>query len=565
MSSSPNVSFEIQVLTDKHWVVAEFASDEAKAKAFADNLLQKGNHSAVRVVRDRRGADGLHKETVIQEKTATPRSTGPDISLSPVSEAPVCRELVDFFGLNARLTMGRLLRKYLDDVVVSPTELLHSAAEMKRFGDKGTLLFSSIDRISTLQAAATGEDAKGRRDFLNKAWDDGLARARKFLAKKPATPKTFADVLKGVALGGDEHPYLCLSYMSLRLLETRSWLGKLDILLGWAAEESAAPVLALMDGIVADILNSAQLIQDLLGFQSNLGAALSALADLAEGKAQAAKFAPETFTALNLLFAQGKLPQARQVLLGRVTRELGGQNPLSRNEPKQEYEVFHKVMHRLVSHRGVLGGGASVEGMVHRVARIHAHLGSVGAGQAVDLALSALSDNVLRVQFMLALTEAPAGQSLGRSLIDTLAGRVRGAANINDWVPVRMPPPERMAALAAANRSLVSAPSLEEGMRKELGGLVDDTLAAYLVDEGVIEKIDKPDDPLALRAIRLIKFCGSGVLIEGKSLNLARARVIDHLRQPQFEEKFLASVPEQDKAEKHLREFHRLLVETGFR
>lgn len=565
MSSSPNVSFEIQVLTDKHWVVAEFASDEAKAKAFADNLLQKGNHSAVRVVRDRRGTDGLHKETVIQEKTATPRSTGPDISLSPVSEAPVCRELVDFFGLNARLTMGRLLRKYLDDVVVSPTELLHSAAEMKRFGDKGTLLFSSIDRISTLQAAATGEDAKGRRDFLNKAWDDGLARARKFLAKKPATPKTFADVLKGVALGGDEHPYLCLSYMSLRLLETRSWLGKLDILLGWAAEESAAPVLALMDGIVADILNSAQLIQDLLGFQSNLGAALSALADLAEGKAQAAKFAPETFTALNLLFAQGKLPQARQVLLGRVTRELGGQNPLSRNEPKQEYEVFHKVMHRLVSHRGVLGGGASVEGMVHRVARIHAHLGSVGAGQAVDLALSALSDNVLRVQFMLALTEAPAGQSLGRSLIDTLAGRVRGAANINDWVPVRMPPPERMAALAAANRSLVSAPSLEEGMRKELGGLVDDTLAAYLVDEGVIEKIDKPDDPLALRAIRLIKFCGSGVLIEGKSLNLARARVIDHLRQPQFEEKFLASVPEQDKAEKHLREFHRLLVETGFR
>ncbi|HLO78555.1 MAG TPA: hypothetical protein VK196_19040, partial [Magnetospirillum sp.] len=75
--SPPNVSFEIQVLTDKHWVVAEFATDEAKAKAFADNLLQKGNHSAVRVVRDRRGADGLHKETVIQEKTATPKSSGP--------------------------------------------------------------------------------------------------------------------------------------------------------------------------------------------------------------------------------------------------------------------------------------------------------------------------------------------------------------------------------------------------------------------------------------------------------------------------------------------------------
>ncbi|MBX9633946.1 MAG: hypothetical protein K2X44_03105 [Magnetospirillum sp.] len=565
MSGPPNVSFEIQVLTDKHWVVAEFASDEAKAKAFADNLLQKGNHSAVRVVRDRRGADGLHKETVIQEKTATPRSSGPDIALSPVSEAPVCRELGDFYGLDARLTMGRLLRKYFDEVVVSPTELLHSAAEMKRFGDKGTLLFSSIDRIATLQAATTGEDAKGRRDFLNKSWDDGLARARKFQTKKPETPKTFADVLKGVALGGDEHPYLCLSFMTLRLLETRSWLGKLDVLLGWAAEESAAPVVALMDGIIADILNSAQLIQDLLGFQSNLGAALSALADLAEGKALAAKFAPETFNGLNQLFAQGKLSQARQVLLGRVTRELGGQNPLSRNEPKQEYEVFHKVMHRLVSHRGVLGGGASAEGLLHRVSRIHAHLGTVGAGQALDLALTALSDNVLRVQFMLALTEVPEIQGMGRALMDALAGRVRGAANIDAWVPVRMSPPERMAALAAVNRSLLTAQALDPDLRKELGGVVDEILAAYLVDEGVIEKIDKPDDPLALRAIRLIKFCGSGVLIEGKSLNLARARVIEHLRQPQFEEKFLASVPEPGTAEKHLREFHRLLVETGFR
>lgn len=567
--SPPNVSFEIQVLTDKHWVVAEFATDEAKAKAFADNLLQKGNHSAVRVVRDRRGADGLHKETVIQEKTATPKAGAADVSLSPVKEAPVCRALADFYTLDARLTLGRLLRRYLDEVVVSPSELLHSGAEMKRFGDRGTLLFSSIDRISTLQAAASGEDGKARRDFLSKMWDEGMARARRFVASKPATPKTFADVLKGVAKGGDDHPYLCLSLMALRLLETRSWIGKLDILLGWAdevqAEAEPGPALALMDGIVADILNSAQLIQDLLGYQANLGAALCSLADLAEGKAEAAKFAPETFKGLNALFAKGVLPQARQVLLDRVVRELGGQNPLSRNEPKQEYEVCHKVMHRLVSHRGVLGGPETAEAVIHRVSRIHTHLGSVGAGQAVELALAALADNVLRVQFLLALGDAPVGRGMGRALTDLLVGRVQGAKGIDSWVPVRMPPPERMAGLAAANRSLLACQTVEVELRRDLAGVVDDILAAYLVDEGVIEKIDKPDDPLALRAIRLIKFCGSGVLIEGKSLNLARARVIDHLRQPQFEEKFLASVPEAGKGEKHLREFHRLLVETGFR
>ncbi|NFV80869.1 hypothetical protein [Magnetospirillum aberrantis] len=570
MSPPPNVSFEIQVLTDKHWVVADFANDEAKARAFADNLLQKGNHAAVRVVRDRRGLDGLHTETVIQEKTAAPRTGGPDLSLAPVKDAPLCRSLGDFYGIEARLTLGRMLRKYLDEVVVSPSELLHSAAEMKRFGDRGTLLFAAIDRISTLQAATSGEDGKTRRDFLSRMWDEGLARARKVAASKPKTPKTLAEVLKGVEKGGDEHPYLCLSLMTLRLLETRSWIGKLDTILGWAAEATemgpqAGSALALMDGIVADILNSAQLIQDLLGYQANLGAALCSLSDLAEGTGQAAKFAPETFNGLNALFATGVLVEGRRVLLDRVARELGGQNPLSRNEPKQETEVCHKVMHRLVGHRGVLGEGASAEAMVHRIAHIHAHLGTLGTVQAVELTLSALSDGVRRVQFLLALAKAPMGLAMGRGLVDLLSGRVLGAKTMNEWVPARLGPPERMAALAAANRSLLASAELDEDTRRQLASHVDETLAAYLVDEGVIEKIDKPDDPLALRAIRLIKFCGSGVLIEGKSLNLARARVIEHLRQPQFEEKFLASVPKPSEAEKHLREFHRLLVETGFR
>ncbi|MBR9972850.1 hypothetical protein [Magnetospirillum sulfuroxidans] len=563
--ASPNVSFEIQVMADKHWVVAQFADDEDKAKAFADNLLQKGNHSAVRVVRDFRRLDGLHTETVIQEKTTTLRASVADVSLSPVSDAPLCTQLADFFAPEARLTMGRLVRKYLDDVTVTPTEMLHSAAEMKRFADKGSLLFAAIDRIATLQAAAAGGDAKARRDFLSKSWDELVARGRKFAARKLKVPKTLADILAEVEKGGEEHPYLCLSMISLRLLESRSWLGKLEILIGWAGEAATTPILPMIDGIIADIVVSAQLIQDLLGFQSNLGAALIQLCNLAEGKAEPAKFSPEIFGGLNALFATGTLEQAKTVLLSRVIRELGGANPLSRNEPKQEFETFCKVMHRVVSHKGVLGGGAMAEAILHRITRIHAHLGTVTASQAIDLALSAFSDHTLGVQYLLALADGPLGRGMGAGLTDLLIAKVREADHINKWVPIRKPPPERMTALAAANRNLLAAEALETETRGGLGRHVDEVLARYLLDEEVIEKIDKPDDPLALRAIRLIKFCGSGVLIEGKSLDLARSRVIEHLRQPQFEEKFLASVPETGKAEQHLREFHKLLLQTGFR
>ena len=563
--SGPRISFEVQVLEDKRWVVTQFMSDEGQAKAFADNLLQKGNHAAVRVVKDWQRPDGRHSETVIQEKTSEIKNKGPDLALGAISDAPRCRELADFYAPTARQTFGRLVRKYLDEMQVTPSEMLHSAAELKRFGDKGNLLFAAIDRVSTLQAQASGEDAKTRRDALSKAWDDIGARARALAAKKLPACKSFAEIAATTAKGGEDAGYLTQTLMTIRLSDVRSYCGKLDILLGWAAEPEAAPAMEWIDPFVADILLSAQTIQDLLGFQPNLAAALTQLCDLAEGKAAAAKFAPDTFTALNGLFASGKLPCSKALLLSRVVRELGGANPLSRNEPAQESEAFAKLMHRLVSHKGVLAGGPAAEALLHRVSRIHAHLGSVTASQGLDLLLGLLSDRVLKVQYLLALTGSELAAGMADALADMVADKVRKAEHIDKWVPVRLSPPERMSALAGLNRSLLAAPALPGDLGAELGGRVDTVLAKYLLDEEVIEKIDKPDDPLAMRAIRLIKFCGSGVLIEGRSLNLARARVIEHLKQPQFEEKFLASVPEPGKAEQHLREFHRLLVQTGFR
>lgn len=559
-------SFEVQVLTDKNWVIAEVSSDEAKAMAFADNLLQTGNHIAVRVVRDWLRADGKHAETIILEKKGEERK-GTDLSLAPITEAAPCRELADFLGPQSRLTIGKLCRKYLDETGITPTELLHSHAELKRFGDKDRLLFSAIDRVATLQAAAMGEEPKARRDFLSESWDKLVLRARDLCGRKLVVPKSLADILDAKGDGAEATRALRLVRMSARLLETRMLLGKLDVLVAWTAEDGAGEIMDLVDCFVADLMVSAQVIQDLLGFQPNLGSALGSLCDLAEGVAQPARYAPESFTELNRLFAEDKLPQAREILLSRVARELGGANPLSRNEPSLEFEMFHKVAHRLVDHERVLGGAASAEALLQRSARVHS-TGQAALRQALDYLLAALADTCHRVQVLVALGGSALGQGMGQGmgkrLDEELRGRVLGADHIDSWVPARHPPRDRMAALAAANRILGKADFLDEDLRVELANHVDEMLAKYLLDAGVIEKIDKQDDPLAMRAIRLVKFCGSGVLINGKSMALARQRVVDHLRQPQFEEKFLASVPDKTKAEQHLREFHRLLVEVGF-
>jgi len=563
--SGKSTSFEVQVLKDKNWVVETISTDETQAKEFADNLLQTTNHAAVRVVRDFQRIDGLHTETVIHEKKATEKGDK-DLSLAAISEAPTCVELAEFYALPARLTIGRLLRKYLDEVVVTQTELLHNAAELKRLGDKDRLLFSAVDKVSSLQARATGEDGKVRSNYLHKSWEEILTRARTAAPKKPPGKTSLAELIEAAPGDGDEKRYNCLVLVALRLLETRAWFGKLETLLGWAAEEASTGEIAqdLIDGIVADIVVSAEVIQDLLGFQPNLGAALSHICDLAAGQASAAKFAPAWFDDFNKLFASGRLPDAQQVLLSRVCREMRGANPLSRNEPEKEFEAFNSLLVRIVDRGGMVGGPAMADALYQRYVRFFNGGGS--PGQAIEAILTALGDTCRKTQFLLEFAASPAGTALGKKPIDTLAGLIRGAKHIDAWVPIRgVLPRDRMAALTAANRSLVSARVLTAELRTELADIADGVMARYLEDEGVIEKIDKPEDPLALRAIRLVKFCGSGVLIEGKSLAMARSRVIGHLRQPNFEEKFLASVADPVQAEKHLREFHKLLVESGFR
>ena len=561
--SGRSTSFEIHVLKDKRWVLTEIVGDEANAVEFADSLLNKSNYDAVRVVRDFKRLDGMHSETVIHEKVSVAQKA--DISLVPVSDTPMCETLADVYALPSRLVIGRLFRRYLDDVVLTPTELLHNARELKRLSDKGRLLMSAVDQIAALQAPGGGEEARQRRDLLHKGWDQLFARARKATPDKPVKFKTFKELSAAAEETPDDADFQRLVWMSAQLLDQRGWIAKLDKVLAWTGEEGGEAGMALFDGLIADLLIPAQAVQDLLGYQPNLGNALCHLCDLVEGKAEPAKFASESFAAINRLFADGRLPQSREAVLYRIARELKSVNLLCRNEPDQEYETFVRVLNRLVTLSGVIGGDVMAEALLHRSIR-QQNMGRVsGALYAVDEILAILGDGCRCTLFLLDLAAIPhTDPEFAPGLAQCFATLARERQHIDRWVPQRLPPRERMTAVTACNRAIQASQVLSDALKAQLAGRTDQVLAAYLEEGKVIEKIDNPDDPLAFRALRLVKFCSSGVLIAGKSLDMAHQRVLNHLRQPQFEAKFLASIPDPAQAERHLREFHRLLVESGF-
>ncbi len=92
----------------------------------------------------------------------------------------------------------------------------------------------------------------------------------------------------------------------------------------------------------------------------------------------------------------------------------------------------------------------------------------------------------------------------------------------------------------------------------------DDIVVHYIISEKVIERIDNKRLSFRERAERLVNFCASGVLTEGQATEIARKTITDYLRRKDFVSEYTADIPDPEEKEKAVRDFYKLLSQTGF-
>ena len=89
-------------------------------------------------------------------------------------------------------------------------------------------------------------------------------------------------------------------------------------------------------------------------------------------------------------------------------------------------------------------------------------------------------------------------------------------------------------------------------------------LAQYIVREKIIERLDDPKASLRIRATMLVQRSSPRTCCPGqKAVAMSRDRVISHLRQPEFEKKFIEDIPDPSQQAVALRDFHSLLRSAG--
>lgn len=558
--------YEIRLNDSDRWFVEKVVPDKGMAEKAYKTYAEDENteYVGVQLVRVWTRADHAEVEKVLIEQELTPKVT--PVRLANIEEASPCAHRDDYLGLGARITMSRLLRQYLDREGLIPSELLYNFDRAKRFM-AGPLSTTAVDRIATLQARDTGGDSRKRRDAIFEEIQgimDDVQKIQKTKQFKSFESKELPEIVSTASTIGKPiafHVLLCKSTQLYRSVE-----GKLDLILTWLQSETGQEMEVELDSILAEIMSSSTLIQEMLGPQRNLARAILTLMDWVDGKKmQGTGAAPDAVNAICRLFSQGRLEATRDVLFDFILRQLAGKQPLARNDPSTEDDEFLNIFARLASPSGMTGGSDMAEALTRRYGRTLKQGGAGGERMSIKWLLDMLPNGASRLPYLIALYDAPLGEAHPDVITQSIATICNAILSISDFTGDGVPAKKRLVCMKDLHE-LVEGSSLDEKLQKDLLSTLDRVVEKYLIDTKLIDKLDNPDASLHDRAVRMVQFCGSGVLWQhGHAMSLAQQRVIDHLKGAGFIEKFTAEESDPAKKEKMIRDFYKMMAEAGFK
>ncbi|MCC9622728.1 hypothetical protein LPB41_13595 [Thalassospira sp. MA62] len=558
-------TFEVRVQRGDRWIIHSTFDVEKQAVAEAEKLM-KTKVSAVRVVRDKERGDGMHVEKVLFEQQGAGEDKKDDVRVSAIEQAPLCETDHDLLQKESRATVNRLLRKYFEQEVLTPCEVMYNYQNLRKLMFHDTLMPSAVDKVAGLHAKATNGDHIEAMNNLHGAIEQLSARAREvekvdLPAFEDATISEVRDEIRRLNLAEDTD-FLTMVALTRMLSSSRSWVGKLDLALKVKGNEKDETARQLLDDVIADILGSPVALKDLLGSSRSFGEAVTLHIDLALGRAQGNRGAAnDILELLNPLFGAGLLATSQDALFDYIVRELKSPNALSRHE--EESDALNGILDRLISEKGVIFGAPMVEGLAERGARLRNVGGARALIEGVAEIASRLIPNWRKLSWLTAVANSDIAEGYEDELYAMMDDAVSDMRALRAFCDSDARPRDKMATVKQMG-DVLSASNVPTDRKASLIDKLDMGLAEYLVREKVIERIDNPSLHLRKRAYMLVQFCSSGVLIEGKSARMARKRVVGYLKQPNFTEKLVDDIKDMATKEGTIRDFYALLQRSGF-
>jgi hypothetical protein len=522
------------------WLLHDVTAIRDGAIRMAEELMTDHGATGVKVVKETYNSDtGDYLSLKVFEDGHTKLKT--NVAAEDVPHALPCFKPDDLYSYHARATIARLLCDFLARHKLTVTELIHRADALERLEATGTLFQHCVQKIAVAQASSTTTSVqhiiKNLNDLTSKAiyrvYRDSrrnyfpIAQAGQFgaLAEKLATESDGLYRLNGA--------------LARHLGEAKNWNEKLLLLLGLMRElpvngPGRTLLIGAVDTLVAELLNGAAALHELIGATENLGAALLVLVELFLGELPEDQAQREGLTWLGRHFNVDDLPDARAAIARRISAELRSVRRLCPTSLVDELKVLRRIANKLVMGRGKYLSHEDI------IATFTLRSRRLVANDSIVEHLAEASGPDEKLERLLVIEENIVGMENKRQLTYFVMPILTSPAFETFFNAEKRPPLARLKRLAEL-QSRVRRSGFQDKERQEIGEILD-KIAFEVEDRSKIltsiERISNPVD----KAVAALRLCAEGMLTEGRLSTKARAIVLASLCQPGFLTGYVAHV-----------------------
>ncbi|MBT6093763.1 MAG: cyclic nucleotide-binding domain-containing protein [Rhodospirillaceae bacterium] len=465
-------TYEVQTSDGERWSAADIHDSRTPALEQAGELLGAGQHMGVRVISD---SDRAGTEIIFEKMLDGGEKV---IQVVPIDEAAMCENLDDLYGFDARRTVGRLLREYLDEHSLTALELAFDAMRLMLLERDDRLFPMAVRRVAGLQARDLGIKPEERADWIYQAFEDVKTYARETGA---------ADELAGVIK--DKGLVSALSHVNTSLPANQraralwfalarylqgggDWNAKLALLAALGVDDPGEAARAYLDEALAEVLDGAAAVKDLLGGQRDLGSANQSLIRLAVGRCPIPNNPISCIEAVNDVLGRLDLPVSRSVIYERVAREIGSTRALTREGQARDRDMFVTLVRELVEIAGLEGGPAVAQAVVRRARLVLGDHEDLSLADGISRVLDLLPHRAVRLGFLLDLAVSDLGAE-NQTMIFGLVGRiVQQMSSISSFLPAGSSP-EMLHATVESLKKRLTSEGLPESWREGIAEALD--------------------------------------------------------------------------------------------
>lgn len=472
--------FEVQISDGERWTVAGIHQARSAAIAEAEDMLSSRDVIAVKVIAE---SERTGSSDVVFEKSID-RDPGKIITIVPILEAAMCGDLDDVYGFEARRTVGRLLRHYLDEHGLTALELAYHSARLRMLERDDVLFAQALQRVAGIQARTLGIKPAARADLLYRLFGQ-LKDAAAEAAGKAAGVGRLHAMLKERGLRElaehiersveENHRGRTLGAVLARHLgEAADWNRKLQALAALGQETDLGEfATGHLDQVMAEILDGAAALKDLLAGQPDAATAHRMIILLAAGRCPPPKNAITPIAEVNDAIARLELPLSRRVLYERIAVELGGTGQLTRDDRQAERDAFVGLVRELTEIAGLAGGPKVSEAVTRRARMVLSQdVDDLSLDDGISRVIDLLPHRAARLGYLLDLAASGLGRRYQQNVVTALGRVIEQMTSLASFVPKNSSPETVERAIAAIKARLTNE-DLPESWRRAISQALD--------------------------------------------------------------------------------------------